>query len=92
MQYKLKHETLAKKYNPNIMKIGKRFRNKRRRKRLMKKRTVYIFCLSAIVTVCTFNAFAASYYEPIHVESPTIDVDADSEVQTQQYVDLNLKD
>lgn len=91
MQYKLKHETLAKKDNRNIMKIGKRFRNKSRRKRLMKKRTMYILCLSAVVGVCTFKAFAASYYEPIHVESPTIDVDADSEVQTQQYVDFKFK-
>lgn len=31
MQYKLKYETLAKIYNWNIMKIGKRFRNKKRR-------------------------------------------------------------
>lgn len=28
MQYKLKHETLAKKYNPNIMKIGNVFATK----------------------------------------------------------------
>lgn len=91
MQYKLKHETLAKKYNRNIMKIGKRFRNKGRRKRLMKKRTMYILCLSAVVGVCTFKAFAASYHEPIQLESPTIDVDADSEVQAQQYVDFKFK-
>ena len=91
MQYKLKHETLAKICNRNIMKIGKRFRNKRRRKRLMKKKTMYIFCLSAVVGVCTFKAFAASYHEPIQVESPTIDVDADSEVQAQQYVDFKFK-
>lgn len=29
MQYKLKHETLAKICNRNIMKIGKRFRKKK---------------------------------------------------------------
>lgn len=57
----------------------------------MKKRTMYILCLSAIVGVCTFKAFAASYHEPIQVESPTIDVDADSEVQAQQYVDFKFK-
>lgn len=104
MQYKLKHETLAKICNRNIMKIGKRFRKKRRRKsnviklrddigrkRLMKKRTMYILCLSAVVTVCTFKAFAASYHEPIQVEGPTINVDADSEVQAQQYVDFKFK-
>ena len=91
MQYKIKHETLVKKYNRNIMKIGKRFRNKGRRKRLMKKRTMYILCLSAVVGVCTFKAFAASYHEPIQLGSPTIDVDADSEVQAQQYVDFKFK-
>lgn len=68
MQYKLKYVTLAKKYNRNIMKIGKRFRKKRRRKRLMKKRTMYILCLFVVVGVCTFKAFAASYHEPIQVE------------------------
>ena len=47
----------------------------------MKKRTMYILCLSAVVTVCTFKAFAASYHEPIQVEGPTINVDADSEVK-----------
>ena len=88
MQYKLKYETLAKICNRNIMKIGKRFRKKRRRKRLMKKRTMYILCLSAVVTVCTFKAFAASYHEPIQVEGPTINVDADSKVQAQQYVEF----
>ena len=83
MQYKLKHETLAKICNRNIMKIGKRFCKKRRRKRLMKKRTMYILCLSAVATVCTFKAFAASYHEPIQIEGPTINVDSDSEVQAQ---------
>lgn len=58
----------------------------------MKKRAMYILCLSAVVGFCTFKAFAASYHEPIQVESPTINVDADSETQAQQYVDLNLKD
>ena len=57
----------------------------------MKKRTMYILCLSAVVTVCTFKAFAASYHEPIQVEGPTINVDADSEVQAQQYVDFKFK-
>lgn len=70
----------------------KTFSQKRRRKRLMKKRTMYILCLSVVVGFCTFKAFAASYHEPIQVESPTINVDADSELQAQQYVDLNLKD
>lgn len=69
----------------------KRFRKKRRRKRLMKKRTMYILCLSAVVTVCTFKAFAASYHEPIQVEGSTINVDADSKVQAQQYVDFKFK-
>ena len=44
----------------------------------MKKRTMYILCLSVVVGFCTFKAFAASYHEPIQVESPTINVDADS--------------
>lgn len=57
----------------------------------MKKRTMYILCLSAVVTVCTFKAFAASYHEPIQVEGPTINVDADSKVQAQQYVDFKFK-
>ena len=57
----------------------------------MKKRTMYILCLSAVVGVCTFKAFAASYHGPIQVESPTIDVDADSELQAQQYVDFKFK-
>lgn len=91
MQYNLKYETLAKICNRNIMKIGKRFRKKRRRKRLMKKRTMYILCLSAVVTVCTFKAFAASYHEPIQVEGPTINFDVESEVQAQQYVDFKFK-
>ena len=52
---------------------------------------MYILCLSAVVTVCTFKAFAASYHEPIQVEGPTINVDADSEVQAQQYVDFKFK-
>lgn len=52
---------------------------------------MYILCLSAVVTVCTFKAFAASYHEPIQVESPTINVDADSELQAQQYVDFKFK-
>ena len=43
----------------------------------MKERTMYILCLSAVVGFCTFKAFAASYHEPIQVESPTINVDAD---------------
>lgn len=59
----------------------------------MKKRTMYILCLSAVVTVCTFKAFAASYHEPIQVEGPTINFDVESEVQAQQYVDKsNLQD
>ena len=57
----------------------------------MKKRTMYILCLAAIVTVCTFKAFAASYHEPIQVEGPTINVDADSKVQAQQYVGFKFK-
>ena len=59
MQYKLKHKTLAKIRNRNTMKIGKRFRKKRWRKRLMKERTMYILCLSVVVGFCTFKAFAA---------------------------------
>lgn len=51
----------------------------------MKERTMYILCLSVVVGFCTFKAFAASYHEPIQVESPTINVDADSELQAQQY-------
>ena len=47
----------------------------------MKERTMYILCLSVVVGFCTFKAFAASYHEPIQVESPTINVDADSELQ-----------
>lgn len=56
----------------------------------MKKRTMYILCLSAVVTVCTFKAFAASYHEPIQVEGPTINFDVESEVQAQQYVDFKF--
>ena len=52
---------------------------------------ISIICLSAVVGVCTFKAFAANYHEPIQVESPTIDVDADSVVQAQQYVDFKFK-
>ena len=57
----------------------------------MKERTMYILCLSVVVGFCTFKAFAASYHEPIQVESPTINVDADSELQAQQYVDFKFK-
>ena len=57
----------------------------------MKKRTMYILCLSAVVTVWTFKAFAASYHEPIQVEGPTINFDVESEVQAQQYVDFKFK-
>ena len=57
----------------------------------MKKRTMYILCLSAVVTVCTFKAFAVSYHEPIQVEGPTINFDVESEVQAQQYVDFKFK-
>ena len=35
MQYKLKHETLAKICNRNIMKIGKRFRKKKEGEKAM---------------------------------------------------------
>ena len=52
--------------------------------------TMYILCLSAVVTVCTFKAFAASYHEPIQVEGPTINFDVESEVQAQQYVDFKF--
>ena len=55
MQYKLKHKTLAKIRNRNIMKIGKRFRKKRWRKRLMKERTMYILCLSVVVEYSTHS-------------------------------------
>lgn len=41
MQYKLKHETLVKKYNRNIMKIGKRFRKKKEEKTYEKENDVY---------------------------------------------------
>lgn len=56
----------------------------------MKKRTMYILCLS-VVGLCTFKAFAASYHEPIQVEGPTINVNANSELQAQQYVDFKFK-
>lgn len=69
----------------------KTFSQKRRGKRLMKKRAMYILCLSAIVGFCTFKAFAASYHDPIQVESPTINVNANSELQAQQYVDFKFK-
>lgn len=68
MQYKLKHETLAKIRNPNIMKIGKRFRKKRRRKRLMKKIRLLIPLFIGLVAVTSYPAFARSSEEPVNVE------------------------
>ena len=69
MQYKLKHETLAKICNRNIMKIGKRFRKKkRRRKRLMKKIRLLIPLFIGLVAVTAYPAFARSSEEPINVE------------------------
>ena len=68
MQYKLKHETLAKICNRNIMKIGKRFRKKRRRKRLMKKIRLLIPLFIGLVAMTAYPAFARSSEEPVNVE------------------------
>ena len=68
MQYKLKYKTLAKIRNRNIMKIGKRFRKKRRRKRLMKKIRLLIPLFIGLVAVTAYPAFARSSEEPVNVE------------------------
>lgn len=68
MQYNLKYETLAKICNRNIMKIGKRFRKKRRRKRLMKKIRLLIPLFIGLVAVTSYPAFARSSEEPVNVE------------------------
>lgn len=68
MQYKLKYKTLAKIRNLNIMKIGKRFRKKRRRKRLMKKIRLLIPLFIGLVAVTAYPAFARSSEEPVNVE------------------------
>lgn len=69
----------------------KTFSQKKKEEKTYEKENNVHLCLSAVVTVCTFKAFAASYHEPIQVEGPTINVDADSKVQAQQYVDFKFK-
>lgn len=69
----------------------KTFSQKKKEEKTYEKEKMYILCLSVVVGFCTFKAFAASYHEPIQVESPTINVDADSELQAQQYVDFKFK-